>query len=107
MLWLLLSCSIGATDQPSPTSVTAVEAKQMEEDGRTAGQLAGIARELETAAKTSQSRLASGADPSAEIAKLEHLVSELERVEAALQSEHAKRLDRIRVGAQSTAATKE
>jgi len=107
MLWFLLACTVGPPDQPPATSVTAVEAKQLDETGRTAGRLAGIARELEAAAKTSQSRLASGADPAAEIAKLEHLVGELERLEAKLQTEHSERLERIKNESQSTAATKE
>jgi hypothetical protein len=87
--------------------VTAVEAEQMNETGRTAGRLAGVARELEAAALTSQSRLASGADPAAEIAKFEQLVSEMERLEGELQSEHRERLERIRDESQSTAATTE
>jgi len=79
----------------------------MGESGRTAGRMAGLARELEAAANTSQSRLASGADPAAEIAKLEHLVGELEQLEAKLQADHLERLARIRDESQSTAATKE
>lgn len=106
MLWILLACSLGS-DDPAVTSVTSYEAEQMAETGRTAGRLAGIARELEAAAKTSQSRLAAGADPAAEIAKLEHLVTEMERLEATLQAEHKERLARIQAASQSTAATKE
>ena len=107
MLWFLLACTVGPSEPPPPTSVTAVEAKQFNETGRTAGRLAGIARELEAAARTSQSRLASGADPAAEVAKLEQLVAEMERLEGELQSEHRERLDRIRAESQSTAATTE
>ena len=106
MLWFLLACSLGSID-PSVTSVTAIEAEQMAETGHTAGRLAGVARELEAAAKTSQSRLAAGADPAAEIAKLEHLMMEMEGLEATLQTEHNERLARIQAASQSTAATKE
>lgn len=107
MLWLLLACSVGPADRRPAASATAVEAEQMGESGRTAGRLAGLARELEAAANASQSRLASGADPAAEIAKLEHLVGEIEELEAKLQSDHEERLARIREESQSTAATKE
>ena len=107
MLWFLLACTVGPSTTPPPASVTAVDAKQMNETGRTAGRLAGVARELEAAAQTSQSLLASGADPAAEVAKLEQLVAELERLEGELQTEHRERLDRIRDESQSTAATKE
>ena len=79
----------------------------MREAGHAAGRLAGLARELEAAANTAQSRLASGADPAAEIAKLEHLVGEMEKLEAKLQSDHMERLARIRDASQSTAATNE
>lgn len=106
MLWFLLACSLDSVD-PSVNSVTSIEAKKVAETQHTAGRLAGVARELEAAAKTSQSRLAAGADPAAEIAKLEHLMMEMERLEATLQTEHNERLARIQAASQSTAATKE
>ena len=103
MLWFLFACTVGPPEHPTPDSTHATEAAAMAETQTRAGRLAGQARELEAAAQLARKRIAAGGDPTAELAKIEQLMREMESMEEALRTEHANRIGRIRNDAQSTA----
>tara|TARA_B100000575_G_scaffold174874_1_gene140188 strand:+ start:294 stop:617 length:324 start_codon:yes stop_codon:yes gene_type:complete len=102
MLLFLLACSVGSPDGATLESVSAREADRMRETEVLAGRMAGIARELEAAARSAQQRIKAGADPGPDLANLERLMKEVESMEQALDLAHQDRLQTVRESAQST-----
>ena len=106
MFWLLIACTVGSTGPASPSSSSAVEAKNMAQLSEKSGALSNTARELEAASRAARQRIENGADPSTETENLSVIMQRIEQLEAEIQTEHAAMQARIRQH-QSTEDTRE
>ena len=96
MLLLFLACTVGSPGPASPDSTSALEAQAMDEVARTAGRLANKARELETASVSALD----AEQRAARLSELEAIMTEIEGLNAELQSGHEALESRIRDAAQ-------
>ena len=87
-MWiLLLACAIGQTDPAAPGSPSARSAEQAQLIADKAGQIAGLADELEQRSDPARERVAEGADPTEHMKKMRAKMAQIELLEAELQAE--------------------
>ena len=102
MFLFLLACTIGSEGPATPGSVSAVESNTVKSIAAQAGEVSNMARELEAMSSKARTRIAAGANPADEVARMEQLMKNIEPLEAELQAQNTDMLKRL----QSTEETR-
>jgi hypothetical protein len=86
ILLLVLACTVGDSSPATPGSASAEAAAAVREIAVDAGAIANAAREIEQMSDPARSRVASGANPDHEIAKMRAKMAEIDAIHTELRA---------------------